>query len=256
MNKPFQTFVDKIFCINLEERTDRWAQTVQDMTALGLLEKLEQVPAVKNSQHPAIGLIASQHRCFQLAKERGYQHMMIMEDDTKWIQPLSVLDAACQQLPEDYVCLYLGAAAKGSAWFGTTPRRLPKITANLTFLINGDSTTAIVFSARGIDLMLDKYAACRSEDLYNDYYRRYGPADVLMCNYVLGLTKSYLVYPLMVIQYNGLSNLSHSYRCYDQPHSGLQYYAHVNLYEADSNEIERVIAHEKSTRPPPGPWIT
>ena len=48
MDNPFNYF-DKIFCINLDERTDRWEKCLNKFSLLGIEDKVERLSAVNLS---------------------------------------------------------------------------------------------------------------------------------------------------------------------------------------------------------------
>ena len=73
--------------INLEARKDRRTHVEAQLTALKNAEHgmpnlvPERFNAIKHVLHGAIGCSMSHMRCIQLAKERGWDHVLICEDD-------------------------------------------------------------------------------------------------------------------------------------------------------------------------------
>ena len=79
------TDIKHIFYINLEHRTDRKTHIEQQLTRLGLTH-FERFNAVKLA-NGAVGCSMSHLKCLQLAKERNYDHLLICEDDTTFLNP-------------------------------------------------------------------------------------------------------------------------------------------------------------------------
>jgi hypothetical protein len=73
--------------INLESRKDRRAHVEAQLAALKNAENgmpnlaAERFNAIKHAVHGAIGCSMSHMRCIQIAKERGWDHVLVCEDD-------------------------------------------------------------------------------------------------------------------------------------------------------------------------------
>lgn len=98
MDNPFD-FFDAIYCINLDERTDRWEHSVKQFEKLGILDKVQRFSAIKpvhderwnrhtkwnnRWKYPLIGAVgcAESHKAvITLAKKRGLKNVMVFEDD-------------------------------------------------------------------------------------------------------------------------------------------------------------------------------
>ena len=79
---------DKIYCINLDKRTDRWASVSQQFTKFGI--EVERVPAVDGSlseiksnyiSDGELGIILSNIFILNHAKQNKYKSILIFEDD-------------------------------------------------------------------------------------------------------------------------------------------------------------------------------
>lgn len=75
MDKYFQNG----FFINLEHRKDRLAGVQIELAKVGL-SCLERFNAIKMA-NGAVGCTMSHIKCLQLAKERGWSHVIVVEDD-------------------------------------------------------------------------------------------------------------------------------------------------------------------------------
>jgi GR25 family glycosyltransferase involved in LPS biosynthesis len=118
---PFERF-DKIYCINLDHRRDRWEQSLAEFQKLGLQNKVERFSAVKYSQfdkatgkerikYGAWGCRDSHVKCVEKAKQEGFENVLIFEDDIKTISlDTQRLNKAIDQCfeKEDWILFYLG----------------------------------------------------------------------------------------------------------------------------------------------------
>jgi GR25 family glycosyltransferase involved in LPS biosynthesis len=77
--------LENTFYINLEERKDRLEHVMVEMGKMGI--KGERISACKVKGGGAIGCTMSHIKCIELAKERRYSHVFIMEDDITFFNP-------------------------------------------------------------------------------------------------------------------------------------------------------------------------
>ena len=76
--------IQHIFYINLDARTDRRAHMESELAKVGLLDKTTRFPAVNMPNLGAIGCSMSHLKCLQIAKEKGWSHVLILEDDVEF----------------------------------------------------------------------------------------------------------------------------------------------------------------------------
>lgn len=71
------------YCMNLDNRPDRWAQVVKDFQRLQNVMPIdiERVSAVKGEKFPQQGVTDTFKKIITLAKEMGLEYVLIMEDD-------------------------------------------------------------------------------------------------------------------------------------------------------------------------------
>lgn len=123
--------VDRIFVINLDERTDRWEEMEKQFQSLGI-DNYERFSAIKyndisdvppemystlhytpyasdpNYQKSAVGCKMSHYNIVKISKEQGYERILILEDDVKIVDNFrSTLEPAASEVEWDM--LYLGA---------------------------------------------------------------------------------------------------------------------------------------------------
>jgi GR25 family glycosyltransferase involved in LPS biosynthesis len=113
-------YFDKIVCINLERRKDRWAEMNKQFSKHGL--EVIRINAVNGNpmgwtrgkdfpgnKDGALGCTASHVNVYKMAKENGWKSVLIIEDDCEFIDNLnSVFEKAISTLPEDWDLLYFG----------------------------------------------------------------------------------------------------------------------------------------------------
>tara|TARA_Y100001933_G_scaffold265198_1_gene336818 strand:- start:3881 stop:4603 length:723 start_codon:yes stop_codon:yes gene_type:complete len=143
MKNPFDYF-DKIYCINLDSRADRWEQVQTEFEKIGIENKVIRVPAYyisnqgkkfmdfydgKNKIHipyhvggharfvrgasydmsNAFACSLSHYKCFQDAKENNYKKYLVFEDDVCFENYNSKLfSTALSELPTDWEAFLLG----------------------------------------------------------------------------------------------------------------------------------------------------
>ena len=75
------------FYINLQERSDRKLHLEAQLALMGLANNgIERFNAIKLA-NGAIGCSMSHLKCLELAKERSWDHVLILEDDIKFLNP-------------------------------------------------------------------------------------------------------------------------------------------------------------------------
>lgn len=72
--------IDKVFYINLEDRTDRKLEIETELYNYGILD-YERFNAIKHDTIGLVGCAKSHVEVLKLAKERGYKRILIFEDD-------------------------------------------------------------------------------------------------------------------------------------------------------------------------------
>ena len=92
---------DKCVCINLKSRKDK-------KKYMKILCRRKKIPIkyylAEKHKNPRRGCLESHLNVIQKAIEQGHKSVLILEDDVKFIRPLSQLHTP----PEDWDMLYLG----------------------------------------------------------------------------------------------------------------------------------------------------
>lgn len=114
----FNTF-DKIYCLNLPERTDRWEICEKYFQEYGLENVLKfegsiiNKPYLSQKGNGQLGCMTSFVRIFDHAAKNEYESILILEDDFQFTLPPQELFPKLQncinELPENWDMFYLGA---------------------------------------------------------------------------------------------------------------------------------------------------
>ena len=119
------SYFDKIICINLTKRSDRWEECLLNFNKIGL--KVERYEAIdgnpmnwnhvrnKNNNKKDVkfagvaGCMASHINIWKMAKEKGWSNVLIIEDDCDFLDNLQeIFKERIKQVPEDWGLLYFG----------------------------------------------------------------------------------------------------------------------------------------------------
>jgi len=202
--------VDKIFCINLDSRPDRWEESKQEFKKLGIDNDVERISAA-NIQPGIIGCTKSHYECIKLAKNRNYNNVLILEDDVRFVSDtMDILNASLTQISNrdiKFDILYLGANLRG------TDNRL--IDTNLASITSAKATHAYIINSAVYDIILNTYENCQWIDGPNWRYSNPNRLniDVFYMHTIQPRGNTYGVYPCIADQRSGYSDLIHS-DCY------------------------------------------
>lgn len=95
---------DKIYCINLDKRTDRWEFAQAEFEKHGIV--VERVSAIEGG---AYGLVETNKKILQDAIDKCYNSILILEDDVEFVEDLQTrFDEAYVHVPEHWDILYFG----------------------------------------------------------------------------------------------------------------------------------------------------
>ena len=180
----------KAYCINLDERTDRWEQVQSQIELLGL--KVERFSAIKKKRGHD-GCILSHIALWDRLKDQDT--FMIIEDDIKVRvdNPKEILNKAMSQLPDDWDMLYLGAT------LNQPPER---ISENLVRIKQAWTTHAIIYNNQNgvVDAILEEM---------DDF-----KVDVVLANSIQHKFKCFMTFPMICTQTEGFSNIINKHTTY------------------------------------------
>src|SRR6056297_1972222 len=110
MNNPFDYF-DEIYCINLDERKDRWEHAKNEFKKANILDRVKRFSAIRENDG-RLGIIKSNLAIVKLAKEKKLKNVLVFEDDFEFIvdDPQKVLYDTLKQVGKNkWHLFYLGA---------------------------------------------------------------------------------------------------------------------------------------------------
>jgi hypothetical protein len=110
-------YFDRIFCINLDSRPDRWEQTTKEFTKNSIdVERISGIDGSKmNLDFPpeikegAVGCALSQFFAIKYAKQLNLRDFLLLEDDIQFAENVNELFSEyISEVPFDWDMLYLG----------------------------------------------------------------------------------------------------------------------------------------------------
>lgn len=112
----FWDHIDQIYCISVDERTDRQAEARAQFSRMGLLERVVFVLVGKHSTDCEQGIYESHLLCLKMGLKAGAERILIFEDDVVFDRFEGEALADCT----DFLCcnswhmLFLGCLVKAS----------------------------------------------------------------------------------------------------------------------------------------------
>ena len=98
MNNPFD-FFEEMYCVNLDERTDRWEHAQKEFEKAGIKDRVQRFSAIRDDDG-RVGIIKSNLGVVKLAKKKGLKNVLVFEDDVEFIvdNPQEVLAESLSQI--------------------------------------------------------------------------------------------------------------------------------------------------------------
>ena len=111
------SYFDKIYCVNLDRREDRWIETQQEFDTWNISNQIERFPAVDgntivnnfNINNGELGLIMTHQNILREAIAQKYHCILIIEDDIQFTSDILKLESYFKMLPSDWDMLWFGA---------------------------------------------------------------------------------------------------------------------------------------------------
>lgn len=119
MNRTAFDAFERIVCINLPRRPERWRQACAEFERLGIRDRVERVPALEHAE-PAVGCAHSHAAAIDAARADGLRNLLVFEDDVWFLEPdaaPAILGSALKDLEAfpDWQLLYLGGRLRQQA---------------------------------------------------------------------------------------------------------------------------------------------
>ena len=152
--------VDAIFCISLTDRADRRDQFRTQFAGSGL--DVEFILVERDSEDPQRGCYNSHRQCAELALSRGYERVLIFEDDATLVPFRGNLVIRINRFlgARDPEIFYLGAML-GKLWMTWSPG-IARIRAQgaHAYMLSADGCKKVValgnYNGRGVDTCYSK----------------------------------------------------------------------------------------------------
>lgn len=187
-------FFDEIYCINLDERTDRWQHAQQEFVKVGIIDRVKRFSAIRDDDG-RIGIMKSNLAIVKIAKEKKLKNVLVFEDDVEFIvdNPQEVLQKSIDQIGRnEWYLFYLGA---------NTHQKLLKIKPNLILLKNAFAVHSMAYSDLMYDHFIRKYDNMKTIKNFNDIL------DVYLAKQIQEKFICLMTNPMMTTQMNSYSDI-------------------------------------------------
>ncbi len=184
------TFFDKIYCINLNHRKDRWLQSQHEFARIGIeVERFE----AHEGDNKHLAFNSSQYHVIQKALKDGCNRFLVLEDDVIF-QRMNHLETALKELPTNWDLVYLGGNVIGSDQMNW--KRPMKYSKHLCRLFNAWQTQSVGYSRKGAQYVLNNFDY-KDFPIYDEWLRVNMLTDKLC----------YIVNPQITYQRPGISDI-------------------------------------------------
>lgn len=193
--------------INLETRTDRLNHVKKELEKMKI--NGERINAVKTTDG-AIGCTLSHIRCLELAKERQYPHVFIIEDDITFLQP----ELLCENLKKFQENLELQRWDVLIIGGNNCPPYM-KITDYCIRVGNNQTTTGYIVKSHYYDTLIQNFKESAQKLMRNPHNKREFALDM----YWKQLQQNglwYMIVPPTVTQYQDYSDIEKRIVNYDR----------------------------------------
>ena len=187
-------YFDKIYCINLDKREDRWIECVKEFKKQNInVERISGIDGnpdkiISNLTDGAIGCTLSHLQVVAISHLRGLENILILEDDVEFIENInSKFNEYINQVPKDWGLLYFGGNHNNEP--------LVKVNENVSLVTNTYTTHAYAVNK---NLFID---------LINIFASINDVCDVLLTDIQKKYKNSYVFQPHLAWQRSGYSDV-------------------------------------------------
>lgn len=195
-------YFDEIYCINLDERTDRWEHAQKQFEKAGILDKVQRFSAIKDIDG-RVGVIKSNLEIVKIAKQKKLKNVLVFEDDVEFIvdNPQKILQDSINQIVNiKWHLFYLGA---------NTHQKLAKFKPNLILLRNAYAVHSMAYSDLIYDIFIRRYEGIKMIKNFDDIL------DVFLANKIQEKFICLMTAPMMTTQMNSYSDIEKRVVNYD-----------------------------------------
>jgi GR25 family glycosyltransferase involved in LPS biosynthesis len=201
----FNYYFDKIYCINLERRTDRWDKCLKQFRLHNLtVDRFNAIDGRTLIEPNCIFETVGQYACLlshleviKKAKELNLSSVLIMEDDVKFCDNFdAMLTESMAKVPSDWDMIF----------FGSNHIIMPeKINSNIFKLVRSYSAHCYAINAKMFDLLIGNLS------------KEMEPLDVTYANLQPHIN-AYVINPHLTWQDPGYSDICEQYVDYTHAH--------------------------------------
>jgi len=197
---------DRVVCINLDERADRWEQVQQTAAAILGDAKLQRFSAIKPDlalqrvHNGRAGCLLSHRRVIENAYRDGLESVLVFEDDLSFDLKFEERIGPTIQT--------LGGTPWDLFYLGVTPKA-PLLPAGdgLVRTLGGMTTHAIAYHRRAMPELLKRLP---DENRVLRFLSRHKSVDRYYCQHVAARMRCYASSPLLVFQRDDFSDIQQS----------------------------------------------
>jgi len=193
--------------INLESRPDRLEHVTLEFKKMNI--EAERINAIKMAEG-AIGCTLSHIRCLELAKERQYPHVFIIEDDITFLQP-ELLSENLKKFEENVELQSWDVLIIG----GNNCPPYMKVTDYCIRAFNNQTTTGYIVKSHYYDTLIQNFKESAQMLMRNPHNKREYALDM----YWKRLQQTgiwYMIVPPTVTQYQDYSDIEKRIVNYDR----------------------------------------
>ena len=182
------TFFDKIYCINLDERSDRWEDAKKELKSLGL-SNYKRFTAIKN-EIGYLGCRDSHIDVIKDAKKNNYEKILILEDDFVFVnKDKDLIYNILNQLSTiDWELFYFGATVH------LYEGKLTKVSENLVKTNFAYTTHSYAVNSKAFDYIIEN---AKNHDIIDVFYN----------DYIVKNDKSFISNPMICLQRESYSDI-------------------------------------------------
>jgi len=187
-------YFDKIYCINLDRRKDRWELCEKEFEKHNLI--VERFSAIEGNPNKiethltdgGVGCTLSHLEVIKLSQSLNLKNVLILEDDVEFIDNLNEhFNNYYRQIPINWGLLYLGGNHNGIP--------LRRITRNISYINNTYTTHAYAANSNIFNNIIETFS--NVSDI----------SDILMVKIQKQLRNSYVFQPHLAWQKSGFSDI-------------------------------------------------
>lgn len=179
-----------IYCISLNSRRDRWQESKEEF-AIASIASVYRFPAIFLNDDPITSCMLSHYAVMELCENK---HIMIFEDDVKFLHDKYTLDMCLKNLPEDWDMLYLG---------GNICKPFTAVNRHIGRLTHAQSTHAYCINKNFISKLLV-------------YKKPHKHLDLIYTEEVIPNHVCYITIPMIAVQRPSYSDIEKKYVDYSK----------------------------------------